>query len=443
MKKNRNISSILLAVPAILATVMLTNAYASDSYYIEIGKPASIEETHEQWSDLSKKYKSMLQKLTFYPKSIINEAGETSNIIQAGPISEKEKAQKICNRFFAKGIPCFVLEGVENSPPKIAIGMTQASNSSSPGGEFVFPWQGGNSANNVGRAPEVYSQSSDADVDVAQAIPVPLSDKTDSEYKNISNSPQIKSQQLPLPVELVGEKKAVSKKSLIKNFSASEFAPEETGSLTIERFSDEGEANKFWSFVNDEFPDMVHGMRIRAQRPATMDNKGGIQVKVYPFASGDAAAAFCNQTVNAFGIELECHYEVSNVQTKTQTGSSQHADGYVQRRNFQRRIPSEQHVLQSRRPSAISVQELPETGKSYWAQVAIAESQAEATNRWEDIKKRNKNLVKDVSSKMTSSSSSYAKYSFRLGAFDSEDDANDLCDKLQAKGVDCLVVSTR
>ncbi len=113
MKKNRSLSSMLFAASAALVTFTQTNAYADESYYIEIGKPSTVEETQEQWNDLSKKYKSMLEKLTFYPKSVINEDGETSNIIQAGPISEKEKAQKICNRFFAKGIQCFVLEGIE------------------------------------------------------------------------------------------------------------------------------------------------------------------------------------------------------------------------------------------------------------------------------------------------------------------------------------------
>ena len=443
MKKNRNISSMLLAVPAVLATITLTNAYAADSYYIEIGKPSTAQETHEQWDDLSRKYKSMLQKLTFYPKSVINEQGEESNIIQAGPISEKEKAQKICNRFFAKGIPCFVLEGIENAPPKVAIGMTRASNSSSPSGEFVFPWQNNDSSNNVERVPETYSSSNEADVDVAAAIPVPLSDKTEGEYRNISNSPEIKSQKIEPPVEVVGEKKAAPK-SLIKNFSPDEFSSEETGTLVIERFADEGQANKFWNYVSSEFPDMVHGLRVRVQRPRLIDDKGGIQFKAYPFASGDAAVAFCNQAVNAFGMELECHYEVSREQTITQAGSSAHANGYMQRRNFQRRIPSEQYAMQSRRHnSSIAVQELPEIGKSYWAQVAIAESQAEATDRWEDIKKKNKMIVDNVPSKLTSSSSSYAKYSVRLGAFDSENEANDLCGKLQAKGVDCLVVSTR
>jgi cell division septation protein DedD len=443
VRKNRSISSMLLAVSAVLATITLTNAYAADSYYIEIGKPSTIEEAHEQWEDLSKKYKSLLQKLTFYPKSVINEQGEESNIIQAGPITEKERAQKICNRFFARGIQCFVLEGIENAPPKVAIGMTRASNSASPSGEFIFPWQRSNSGNYVERAPEVYASANDADVDVAQAIPVPLSDKTEGEYRNISNTPEIKSQPIEPPVEVVGEKKAAPK-SMIKNFSPTEFAPEETGTLVIERFADEGQAKKFWNYISSEFPDMVHGLRVRVQRPRVIDDKGGIQFKAYPFNSGEAAAAFCNQVVNAFGMELECHYEVSREQVTTQTGSSAHANGYLQRRNFQRRIPSEQYALQSRRHnSSIAVQELPEVGKSYWAQVAIAESQAEAADRWEDIKKKNKAIVDDVPSRLTSSSSSYAKYSVRLGSFNSEDEANELCSKLQAKGVDCLVVSTR
>lgn len=439
MRKNFNLFSILLAAPVILASVIFTNAHASDNYYIEIGKPATLEETHEQWDDLSKKYKSMLQKLNFYPKSVINEDGETSNIIQAGPILEKERAQKICNRFFAKGIQCFVLEGIENAPPKMAIGMTRASNTESANGEFIFPWQtAGNSQQGASS-----DQVSEGNVDVAQAIPVPLT----SGNNNDSANSAVRSQQIPAPVEVVGERKPLPKpKSFVKNFSPEEFSPEETGTLVIERFSDQDEASRFWNYTSNEFPDMVHGMRVRIQRPTLADDKGGVQFKAYPFRSGEAAAAFCNQTVNAFGIELECHYEVSNEQARTQTGVLLHSNGYEERRDSMRRTPSEQYTLQQTRrhaDSTISVQELPETGKSYWAQVAIADSQAEAQHRWEDIKKKNKAIVNDVQSKLISSASSYAKYSVRLGAFDSEDAANDLCDKLQAKGVDCLVVSAK
>lgn len=429
----------LFAASAALVTFTQTNAYADESYYIEIGKPSTVEETQEQWNDLSKKYKSMLEKLTFYPKSVINEDGETSNIIQAGPISEKEKAQKICNRFFAKGIQCFVLEGIENAPPKVAIGMTRASNTPTENGEFIFPWQTADSSQQVA-APA--APVSEGNVDVAQAIPVPLT----SDNNNDSTNSAVRSQQIPAPVEVVGEKRATAKpKSFVKNFSADEFAPEETGTLIIERFPDETAASKFWNYTSNEFPDMVHGLRVRIQRPRLVDDKGGMQFKAYPFASGEAAAAFCNQAVNAFGTELECHYEVSNEQNRTQTGVLQHSNGYEERRNALRRIPSEQFALQSqsRRPSSIAVQELPEAGKSYWAQVAIADSQSEAQHRWDDIKKKNKAIVDGVESKLTTSSSSYAKYSVRLGSFDSEDQANDLCDKLQAKGVDCLVVSTR
>lgn len=440
MRKNFNLFSILLSAPIILASVIFTNAYASDNYYIEIGKPASLEEAHEQWNDLSKKYKSMLQKLTFYPKSVINEDGETSNIIQAGPISEKERAQKICNKFFAKGIQCFVLEGIENAPPKIAIGMTRASNTAAENGGLLFPWQTGGNTAQVAAEP---NPSNEANVDVAQAIPVPLtSDNNTLSENDTSNNTEVKSQTIAPPVEVVGERKPAPK-SMVKNFSPEEFAPEETGTLVIERFSDQDEASKFWNYTSNEFPDMVHGLHVRIQRPTIDDDKGGVQFKAYPFRSGEAAAAFCNQTVNAFGMELECHYEVSYEQTRTQTGILQHSNGYLERRNSLRRIPSEQYSLHRHEDSTIAVQELPEATKSYWAQVAIADSEAEAQHRWDDIKKKNKKIVDGVESRLTSSSSSYARYSVRLGAFNSEDEANDLCDKLQAKGVDCLVVSTR
>lgn len=431
------------------ATIFAATAYAADSYYIEIGKPSSVGEARAQWSDLSKKYKSMLGKLTFYPKSVINEQGETNNIIQAGPITEKEKAQKICNKLFAKDIPCFVLEGIENSPPTMSIGISQASNAtSSSENSFSFPWK------NVGSAPQesdTQDSSTEANVDVAQAIAVPLSGNSNDE--DVAE-PEEKTPVKPL---LITENRTPPK-AAVKNFSANEFNSRETGGLIIKKFPNEKSANKFWNYVNDKLPDLVDGLNVRIQRSLLANNNSGVQIKVYPFPNGEAAASFCAQAVNDFGEVLECHYDVSNalvsnvarVPSETTLENSQRTNSYIERRQLfqqsqssQRRLPSQQSEIQESN-SSIDIQELPEqSDKIFWAQVAIADNKDEANHRWEDIKKKNAALVKGVSSKLTSSSSAYAKYSVRLGSFDSEDDANKLCDKLQLKGVDCLVVSTK
>jgi hypothetical protein len=445
VKKSQIAFNLFISLSMLSASALAVKAYAAETYYIEVGKPSSVEEVHEEWSRLTAKYKSLLGKLNFYPKASINQQGETTNTIQAGPIREKARAQKICNRLFSNNTPCFVIEGIEKKPPTMSIRVSQAATQS---GDNVFPWHVNDAPpeQQVPVPPRAKGKRAEAKVDVAEAIAVPLSNYPDNAMMDNRPAPE---------PEIIQDSQP--RASLVRNFSQQEFSSMESGALVINGFSGEEQANSFWNYVNTEFPDMVNGLRVRIQRPLLASNKSAAQIKIYPFASGAAAQAFCGQAVNGFGIALECHYEASNAQQASSAANnnssvnagfedreSAHASAYEQRRQYQRRrVPAgNARVLNvPRHESAIEIQELPEQGKTYWAQVAIAESKGEATHRWNDIKKKNAAALKNVNSKLATSSSAYAKYSMRLGPFDNENNANELCDKLQARGVDCLVVS--
>lgn len=440
MKKNKIVFNLFISLSILSASALIAKVYAAETYYIEVGKPSSIEEIHEEWSDLTKKYRSLLGKLNFYPKATISQEGETTNTIQAGPIREKARAQKICNKLFSNNTPCFVIEGIENKPPTMSIRVSQAATQP---GDTVFPWHVNDAPPEqpAPSSPRANGRKSEAKVDVAEAIAVPLSNHADTAMNDNRPAPE---------PEIIQDDQPQSA-NLVRNFSQQEFASMESGALVVNGFSSEEQASSFWNYVNSEFPDMVNGLRVRIQRPMLASNGRAAQIKIHPFASGAAAQAFCNQAVNGFGISLECHYEASNPQASSNSSNnnfendeSAHTSAYAQRRQFQRRAPAGQNarVLDvPRHQSAIEIQELPEQGKIYWAQVAIAESKGEATHRWNDIKKKNAAALKGVNSKLSVSSSAYAKYSMRLGSFENENDANSLCDKLQARGVDCLVVS--
>lgn len=440
MKKNKIVFNLFISLSMLSASALIAKVYAAETYYIEVGKPSSIEEIHEEWSDLTKKYRSLLGKLNFYPKATISQEGETTNTIQAGPIREKARAQKICNKLFSNNTPCFVIEGIENKPPTMSIRVSQAATQP---GDTVFPWHVNDAPPEqpAPSSPRANGRKSEAKVDVAEAIAVPLSNHADTAMNDNRPAPE---------PEIIQDDQPQSA-NLVRNFSQQEFASMESGALVVNGFSSEEQASSFWNYVNSEFPDMVNGLRVRIQRPMLASNGRAAQIKIHPFASGAAAQAFCNQAVNGFGISLECHYEASNPQASSNSSNnnfendeSAHTSAYAQRRQFQRRAPAGQNarVLDvPRHQSAIEIQELPEQGKIYWAQVAIAESKGEATHRWNDIKKKNAAALKGVNSKLSVSSSAYAKYSMRLGSFENENDANSLCDKLQARGVDCLVVS--
>ncbi len=441
MKKNKIVFNLFVSLLMLTTSAVLIKAYAAETYYIEVGKPSSVEEVHEEWSNLTAKYKSLLGKLNFYPKATVNQEGQTTNTIQAGPIREKSRAQKICNKLFSNNTPCFVIEGIENKPPTMSIRVSQASTQQ---GDVIFPWHVNDVPQEqaVAPAPREKGKKAEAKVDVAEAIAVPLSNHPDNTM--IDNR--------PAPEPEIIEDEQPQQASLVRNFSQQEFSSMESGALVVNGFSGEEQANSFWNYVNSEFPDMVNGLRVRIQRPLLASSRSAAQIRIYPFASGAAAQAFCSQAVNGFGIALECHYEVSNAQapaasrnnSNMEDSESAHTNAYAQRRQSQqRRVPAgNARILDvPRHESAIEIQELPEQGKIYWAQVAISESKSEANHRWADIKKKNASAVKGIDAKLSTSSSSYAKYSMRLGSFDSEEDANKLCDKLQSRGVDCLVVS--
>lgn len=417
MKKALTISGILLTMLSFSAL----SVRAADSFYLEIGHPASLEETNEQWQDLSTRYKSTLGKLTFYPKKILSQDGETASVIQAGPIDEKNKAQKFCNKLFAKTIPCFVIEGIENLPPSMAVDISRAATDSATR-KVLFPWQ-------------IENAEHAAEVAVAQAIPVPLSKKSnEDDYEKIEVKPTF-----------IPEQKQVVSSGGVKNFSAKEFASMETGGLIVQPFPDEVSSSKFWNYANNKFPELTDGLRVRVQRPLTAKGSGDIQVKIYYFPDGVSAGEFCNKVVSGFGMELECNYEIANSpSSRVQTvglETPQIDKHQKPRQSSEHRVPVQQAEIVERKPF-VEVRELPDESKVFWAQVAIAESKEEATNRWNEIKKGNAAAVKGVSRKLIYSAEAYAKYSVRLGSFADEEDAKSVCNKLQSRGVDCLVVST-
>ena len=337
---------LLVLIFVVSTTALAAVSYAADGFYLEIGKQGTANYANAQWKDLSEKYKKILGELTFYPKSVTNQNGETVHVIQAGVIADKHKAQKICGQLFAKNIPCFVIEGIEDSPPamsqnisKVSGGMIAVDNS--------LPW--------ISEAPKVLGQISvptapivpkepqinkkvEGKVDVAQAIPVPLDDKVGD--------------------KIIGEEVVL-------------LPPEQV--LT----------NK------------------QPQQPI-------IITKDLP-------------------------------QTEPATNKYEHSDAYEERRQMLKQTSGSNRVVGSN----TSVIANEDEEKKYWAQVVIADSKSEAKQRLEEIKSTNSDILAGLSSTITTLPMSHAKYNARLGSLDSEQAATDLCNKLQQRGIDCLVITTK
>jgi hypothetical protein len=233
------------------------------------------------------------------------------------------------------------------------------------------------------------------------------------------------------------------------------------------------------------------------QRPLLAKNTGGVQLSIGLFESGSKAADFCNSMVPGYDNRLKCIYDISTesfvksepvtktqpmiTQTEikpepvsapepslrneieaeqkaiaiedenaaapkpliTQTQSSRGEAYENRRRLLQRRVPSEQSSLYRRSPSNQNESPVVIEKNKFWAQIVLADSREEANRRLEEILGANTDVIGDASSEILASASSHAKYSVRLGPYISEDDANTVCDNLQLRGVDCLMITTR
>jgi len=115
-------------------------------------------------------------------------------------------------------------------------------------------------------------------------------------------------------------------------------------------------------------------------------------------------------------------------------------DRYEERR---KRIEQQRHVKAGRHTDDDASLTHEESDKTYWAQVVIADSKAEAQSRLKDITSSNADVLSGISGRISTNPTRKSKYTVRLGPLAGESAANELCDTLQTRGLDCLVVGTK
>lgn len=440
----QNSKSFLVTLAVFLFTVIFffnKQILASENFYIEIGQPEDMEEINSKWEYISKKYKSSVGHLTLYPKKVIKN-GEQKNVIQAGPIKNKNEALRICDRLFTRQTPCFVIEGIETEPPSVSVGISQATVSSSSISSF-FTWS--DSDNSQGNTVE-------GQVDVAQAIPVPLSGDNESKIEISENQPidftdktypQSGENSVEVNTDNIESIKVTGKvfRGRMRKTPEAVFTHEGSGNLVIGKFPTTSAANKFWGYVNDQMPELTEGLNVGVQKPLTRGSERGIRIRIGKFSSGTEAANFCNQTTSGIDDVLKCRYEIDAPPSFASISEDpfEHSNRYEERRRLiERRLPEAQNDTQ--RPDPFAPKYENKQGQ-FWIQVAISDSKGEAERRWKEIKDRNSSLLKGVSGNVISPSSAIARYAVLLGAFASESESDEICDKLLLNGVDCLVIS--
>ena len=371
-----------------MLAMQVAPSFADNSYYVELGKDMGKDEAAAQWQALVAKNKSLFSHLQYFPKSVIQSGSVTGTRIQAGPITNKNKAQKICAKLFTQNIPCFVIEGIGNAPPTET--MNLAEKAGKPG---LLPWL---TADPINPPPPVQETSSlpwlqdnskrQGRVQVAEAIRVPLTD---------------------------------------------DFNPEGNGAgwLTVDTFPNEDVATSFWEETRATLPKSEKTLHVRVMKPLMAEQQSTASLAIGPFADSTQAAAFCD-SIQAKDRGLNCHYDGSPATEKTQLA---HGDAYNNRRMAEARKHLKENPLADISPAAGS-------SKQYWVQVVSASNQLEALHEWETLKSSNADLLGKMRSSVSASATNHDIFVVRVGPIAGNDDAVQLCTKLQSRSIDCRVL---
>jgi len=490
----------LIAISLMIASATSHSAYAADAFYLEIGNQGTADEISAEWKKLSKKHKNLLGKLEFFPKSVTDKGGDTAHIIQAGPITEKRKAQAICNKLFARDVSCFVIEGIEDRPPSSSVSMSKmfsgtfVDDKSTQKIAVVAP------SVPVDSAPQVLGEvSSPAPVikeEIAAPVekpsakedapaPVVISEKLvetkvepkaelkpaetkaaevkpDSKPAEVKEEAKLEQKIQPkaeskiepkaepkidvaqaIPVPLSNKTSGTSGSAVVaKELAPVEFATGDAGWLNVSSFKTAGEANNFWDNVHGKYVDLTAGLRVRVQKSLIANNSSGrYQLSFGPFSSGNDAKQFCAKAIKAVDERLSCVFEKGDAAI---SGNIEEAPVTYERSNaYEERRKLLRQASQKNSKSEQTIVTHEDGENSFWAQVVIADSKSEAKRRLEDIKAKNSDVLEGVSSKVTSSPVRHAKYNVRLGPLANETSALELCETLQSRGFDCLVVTTK
>jgi hypothetical protein len=404
----------LCGIGLVLAVGQVLPAFADDmDYYVELGKDTTKEQAAAEWKKLVSKHKSLLSKLQFYPKAVLQGGVAVSTRIQAGPIDSKSKAQKICSKLFTDDIPCFVIEGIRDgeTPPTQLMHLADKTeekpvNPRLPwlaGPEDVNPPPAVNGAVALPWLAQAHTERK-GQVQVAEAIRVPLSQgSTGREQISIKALPDIR--------PTFRQESPDGTADIADNAGA--------GWLTVDTFPNEDIATAFWGEVRSTAPKRTKNLRVRVMRPLMADaHKASLSIG--PFASGKEADAFC-ETIQARERGLNCSYQDNSGK---QTARS---NAYGERRKH-----FAENGYGNLAPAA-------GPSKQYWVQVLSAASHMDALRQWDVMRSSNPDVFSGMRSSVSTSMADRS-YVVRVGPIAGNDEAIQFCAKLQKRSINCQVL---
>jgi hypothetical protein len=255
-----------------------------------------------------------------------------------------------------------------------------------------------------------------AQVEVAEAIRVPLTDNFDP-----NGSGKVTVKQLP-------ELRPTFRKPVAENKPSG--TPEDAkGWLTVDTFLNDDVALSFWQEVRSSLPKKDNSLRVRVLKPLMAKGDGRSSLSIGPFASNSEALAFCN-TIQAGERGLNCGFAGAqagggNIQVAGNTSRS------VSRKRLQENPYAQ--LAPAAGPDNVS-------GKQYWVQVLSAGNQMEALQQWESMKSSHSDLLGGMRNSVSPSSSNKGEYVVRVGPIAGNDEAIRFCTRLQERGIGCRVL---
>lgn len=470
-----------LLVIAFSAGIPAHSAFASNKFYVEIGEDIEESDAQQEWHSLSKQHKSLLGGLYYYPKDIVKDGKKSATRIQAGPISSKAQAQKICKQLFAKKVPCFVIEDISQAPPSSVSSLAEKAQERGRVIEVgeapkVLPWLAAETApkpaaeegrslwtrlvDNLPEMPELpdMPESSDktviaekppasveikdveiaqpakedksnkkAEVIVAEAIRVPLTREAQ------------RAEEVPVAKASLGKRRAPAEQNTLETHASKKAGSETSGWLNVASFSNEAQAAETWQKVRKVIPEKAAGLRTRILKP--LAGQADATLNIGPFASRSDADTFCASGVKAVNSSLLCNFT-----SQEPSGMMAEPLRIVPERNFayaERR----ESLLAERNAKLVSAAGTPSrmnkrVEKAFWVEVLSAKTQIEALDAWEELRTAHSELFQGKRSSVSTSAVNPGNYVVRVGPIAENAEAADLCKQLKERSVECVVAQS-
>ncbi len=473
-------------LPAFFVALALSgNAVAASTYLLQLGYAPTREEADALYKDVMEHHEDVLKDYGYIAKESKRAAPEKRVRVQIGPVTSRKIANSICADLRAQDTPCFVVETVskEQAPTPVAKKETVVKETPTPAPEVKSEgsfWNIFGSSTEKNEAVATPPQKIEPETPPVQAkkAPAPVEQKIAAAEEpriNINTTSVRTIEEPPVPeIDLFG--------SISSMFSSKESKEEAPQVAAVATPSLAPAANTpirqgrvevaeaipvpLSDDVRSETPLPKMKMVDEGRKPEEIAAKiarnqklrAGKVLQIGTFTDGPSAMSCWDQLASA-------EPAAKKLKAKAITGTS----GSIGLPRATLRIEPINEELKSRICDLVSTcgediscrtpgkevtesplapvinavapsEPLPLGG--YWVQLGAFPSYAHAQSRFEELKETQSDIVGAYEAVIRAPVNARAKtYRLRVGPFESQNEADKMCWKLAAKGVDCVSIS--